>query len=208
MLARVNSWKISANQAFGVAVVALVFAATGVSVAANDDGGTRKATASKAKQGPRGKTGKTGKAGAAGPQGSQGPQGPAGANGANGAAGPAGAVSGTSRVDGPIVTNCAYGGPSSCVVNSSLATCPAGTVVTGGGYDVGVGVIAVTSRQFGNAWGVISWNDGGSARTTQAFATCASGTGAAARTVTAKSGGTSSALAALLTSARAELATH
>src|SRR4051794_12285451 len=60
--------------------------------------------------------------GARGPHGTQGPPGPAG-------------VAALTRVDGPAVPQGAFG--SGTEVQTSTATCPAGTFVTGGGYELG-----------------------------------------------------------------------
>ena len=72
-----------------IAVIALVFAATGGAFAATNSSGSSapRATANAAKAKPKAKTGPRGPAGPAGKQGAQGPAGPAGATGPQGAAG-------------------------------------------------------------------------------------------------------------------------
>ena len=130
-----------------------------------------------------------------GPQGAQGPQGPQGVQGAVGiatvgsAAGPAGAM-------------CANGG-GGCQVANSTATCPAGSVVVGGGYvsssiDV---VIPYAQRVTGTTFGVIAINYAGTPETITAQAICASGPGA-----TAASSDAAQAFEHALTYAREEVA--
>ena len=88
--------------------------------------------------GPRGATGPAGPQGATGPAGPQGATGPAGTPGPPGPAGPAGPGGGSgplsvTSVQGPTDAQCASGG-GACQVGESIATCPAGSVVVGGGY--------------------------------------------------------------------------
>src|SRR4051812_41893232 len=76
------------------------------------------------------------KPGPRGPRGSRGPQGPQGDRGSDGAQGPAG-VTAFHVVAGPEVTmgtTCNSGSDCS-QVKSAEATCPAGEVPTGGGYN-------------------------------------------------------------------------
>lgn len=130
--------------------------------------------------GPTGATGATGPAGATGAQGpsgptgatgAQGPSGPAGANGAQGAAGPIGAT-GASGAQGPAGPTGATGargpaGPAGSLssfeqvaemnfhpidgVVELFVTCPAGSVVTGGGFHAFSAAIQDSGKS-GNGW--------------------------------------------------------
>jgi hypothetical protein len=131
-------------------------------------------------QGPAGPTGAQGPAGATGPQGAAGAtgaQGPAGAIGAQGPAGPAGAqgpagatgAQGAAGAQGPAgpqgIPGTAAGLQSIVVLSGDVivrpfdgvltatAVCPAGTVMTGGGfYQFSVAIEA--NRPVGNGWEV------------------------------------------------------
>lgn len=118
-------------------------------------------------------TGKRGKRGPRGLRGLRGPRGFDGAAGPAGPAGPAGAVR-VVQVVGPDVVSCA--GPGTvCNVQSSKAECPAGTAVSGGGYDTGVRDFISSSKPSGNGWFVIAVNTSEFAGShVQAFATCTS----------------------------------
>jgi hypothetical protein len=117
-----------------------------------------------------------------GPQGAQGPAGPQGPAGATGPAGASGANSQT-EVAGASATMCDTSG-AACQVAGSVATCPPGTVVAGGGWDgeSNPPVLATVSYNKplgGNAWEVIMIdNSGGGTGFTQSFnaiATCIGG---------------------------------
>ncbi len=141
-----------------IAVIALVFAATGGAFAATGGSGSsdrssgigQHATASaakskaKAKAGPRGPAGPAGKTGAAGATGATGPagatgpggpQGPAGTNGTNGEKG----ANGTNGATGPAGAAGATGpaGPEG-VCSTANCMLPKGTTETGVWQDVGV----------------------------------------------------------------------
>jgi hypothetical protein len=62
-------------------------------------------------------------------------------------------------------------------VGIAMVTCPAGTLVTGGGWQVGSnGAVKVgLSKQSGNGWQVIGSNTSGSSKQVTAYATCLSG---------------------------------
>jgi hypothetical protein len=129
-------------------------------------------------RGPRGFTGARGLTGAQGPSG---PAGPAGASGAQF----------VSQASGAMATLC-DDDSLSCSVGSSVATCPGGTVVVGGGWDGSpdppVLATVAFNRPLGtNAWEVImADNSGGNVGFTQTFtavATCIGG-GIAPRALT------------------------
>lgn len=108
-----------------------------------------------------------------GPRGFRGPKGPKGSQGAPGAPGPRG-LGGVTIVYGPTVTMCDF--DASCAVQSSVATCPAGQVVLGGGWDSTSppidATVAVNRPVGGSAWGVLMANYFGSPNF-RAVATCA-----------------------------------
>ena len=119
--------------------------------------------------------------GAEGPRGLQGPQGAAGANGANGAPGAAGTFS-TAGVVTVFGNNALPSTVPATSTAQSVATCPAGDVVIGGGYSWGAGtapagVVIQTSNASGTtAWAVSVANTTGSSVAVQlaAEAICAS----------------------------------
>lgn len=119
-------------------------------------------------QGPAGPAGATGAQGPVGPIGPQGATGNTGATGATGMAGPAGAtgVPGPMGPVGPQGPSGAAAGVETFEVSSAptivrpfdgvlsaTATCPAGSVVTGGGFSTFSAFIEV-SRMSGNGWTV------------------------------------------------------
>ena len=113
-------------------------------------------------------------------------RGPRGFQGAQGLPGPSGIAS-VSTVDGPAGAYCAGGG-GSCSVASSLATCPAGSRVVGGGFDSSAIFSFVEFAKAGaTTYGVIVVNDGPSSGTITAQAICASGPGIASARATAAS---------------------
>lgn len=108
------------------------------------------------------------------PRGARGPEGPAGD------IGPAG-IAQVGVADGPAGAMCAAGG-GGCQVGSSVATCPSGSVVVGGGWtsdSVDV-TVPFATRTAGNTWGVIAINYEGNARSIVAHAICAAGPGVSA----------------------------
>jgi hypothetical protein len=109
--------------------------------------------------------------GRTGPQGQAGPQGPAGPQGAVGPPGPAGTFGSVSNVEGPtevIQQNS---------TETSVATCPANTIVVGGGLDTGLPGAVINSvtqdRPNGNTWLVTVANLSPSPITMHAVALCA-----------------------------------
>ncbi len=117
--------------------------------------------------------------GSQGPRGLAGPAGPAGAAGAAGAAGPAGHFTGTeSLITGAGTAPGATVGAQA----TSVATCPAGTNVIGGGYSWGLGTIPANvtvvadSPQGTGGWAVTIQNNAAAAIASQfvAQALCAS----------------------------------
>jgi hypothetical protein len=125
--------------------------------------------------------------GPAGPTGFTGPAGPTGPAGAPGAPGASGALSTTTAVKGPDVPAGPSGSGSN--VQSSSADCPAGTVVTGGGWDTGVRDFIATARPSGNGYFVISVNTGTLSSHIQAYAICGQASGTAPRAVAARAAG-------------------
>jgi Collagen triple helix repeat (20 copies) len=130
-------------------------------------------------EGPVGPAGPQGPVGADGPQGPQGPDGPAGPQGPVGADGPAGpqgpqgpqgppGLVSIQRADGNVVAlaGTADGAPSS-------ATCPVGTLLTGGGF-VSTGNVEIHDAfPNGSAFEVVGAREGGAGASYQAFALCA-----------------------------------
>ena len=107
-----------------------------------------------------------------GPRGARGPRGP---RGAQGPAGPRGGFSVITQVSGAGATVCDF--DVSCAVDSSVAQCPPGQTVVGGGWD-GESLPPVSATVGYNqplgasAWMVIMANNGGPTSTFHAVATC------------------------------------
>jgi hypothetical protein len=120
------------NYANVIATLALVFAMSGGALAAKHYLITStkqiKPSVLKSLKGNAGKTGATGPAGAAGAAGKEGPQGKEGAKGEQGSPG----VSGYEIVEG----NVAKGSGSGFNLAISVAKCPAGKSILGGGFKV------------------------------------------------------------------------
>lgn len=113
-----------------------------------------------------GQRGPKGASGAVGPQGSSGPQ---------GTPGPAG-VTALTRVDGPTVTQGAFGSGSE--VQTSTATCPAGYYATGGGFKTGTIEDEVNYAQASvTSYAVIAVNEFSQANSVTAQVLCAAGPG-------------------------------
>lgn len=109
----------------------------------------------------------------------RGPQGPAGLQGPQGLQGPAGLASVTS-VDGPASFQCADGG-GGCQVASATASCPAGTVAVGGGFNADTPDNVVTYAKRGPAsYAVIATNYWSTSANLTAQVICASGPGVTA----------------------------
>lgn len=107
-------------------------------------------------------------------RGPAGPAGPAGAPGAPGAAG----VASITRVDGPAVAQGAFGSGSE--VQTSTATCPPGSFVTGGGYNSqGIDNLIEYAKSSPTQYSVIAVNFRNVATTISAHAICAAGPGLA-----------------------------
>lgn len=108
-------------------------------------------------QGVAGPAGPSGATGSAGPAGPIGPAGPTGAQGPTGPAGPRGPAATPSLIVSHVVNHFtipAHAG------QSGEAQCPAGTIVTGGGYDLGEGSLAEGQKIVDNdvASGDTSWS--------------------------------------------------
>jgi hypothetical protein len=112
--------------------------------------------------------GPTGPEGPAGPAGPQGPQGPAGTAGPQGSQGPAG-PQGPQGPAGPTQTlsvQQAFSPEDDIPAGQSgfaVATCPAGTIVSGGGFTVLASNTSVwtvpENTKSGNGWAVIVYNE-------------------------------------------------
>jgi len=104
----------------------------------------------------------------------RGPQGPAGDTGDQGPPG----ISTVGSVGGPAGPMCANGG-GACQVGSSTATCPAGSVVVGGGWtsDSVTVTVPFAARTGGTTYGVIGINYDSADRSITAQAICAVGPG-------------------------------
>src|SRR6478736_2327181 len=102
----------------------------------------------------------------------RGPQGPAGDPGNQGPPG----VATVGSVSGPAGPMCANGG-GACQVGSSTATCPAGSVVVGGGWtsDSVTVTVPFAARTGGTTYGVIGINYDPADRSITAQAICAVG---------------------------------
>jgi hypothetical protein len=107
----------------------------------------------------------------------RGPRGPAGDPGDQGDPGPPG-IATVGSVSGPAGPMCADGG-GACQVASSTATCPAGSVVVGGGWTSDSVTLAVpfAARTGGTTYGVIGINFDSAGRSITAQAICAVGPG-------------------------------
>jgi hypothetical protein len=57
---------------------------------------------------------------------------------------------------------------------STTAACPAGTVVTGGGFNVNVGILVYTQAQNGNGWTAVAKNNTGTVQNLTVYAECLS----------------------------------
>ena len=160
-----------------IALIALVFATTGISVAATTGGpapearvgSSDTAAAAKSKRGPRGPRGYRGYEGQPGADGPSGPQGPAG---------PAGATGIASIVTGQgSVSLC--GGTSSCSIDAATATCPTGSKPISGGVSSGAlnGTFA-DAMTINNGWVGAADNYGnGSSTTLTVIVYCSTGVG-------------------------------
>jgi hypothetical protein len=136
--------------------------------------------------GPAGAMGATGSNGPAGPIGATGPSGPQGPAGGNGDIGPAGprGPAGPTGAQGPQGPAGTAGTPTTFMVSvysgdisfldgvvTLLAECPAGSVVTGGGYYTNF--VSITyQHQEGNAWLVTGSTAGFAGPAFRAYATC------------------------------------
>jgi hypothetical protein len=159
-----------------VAYLALLFALSGTSYAAatkllpaNSVGSRQVINGSLLKKDFKSGQLPRGRRGPAGDPGDPGDPGPAGIATVGSAAGPAGAM-------------CAFPG-GACQVGSSTATCPAGSVVVGGGWtsDSPDVVVPFAARTGGTTYGVIGVNfDSSSGRSITAQAICAVGPGVSA----------------------------
>jgi hypothetical protein len=105
------------------------------------------------------------------------PRGPRGPAGSSGDQGPPG-VATVGSVSGPAGPMCANGG-AACQVGSSTATCPAGSVVVGGGWtsDSVTVTVPFAARTGGTTYGVIGINYDPADRSITAQAICAVGPG-------------------------------
>jgi hypothetical protein len=111
------------------------------------------------------------------------PRGPRGLRGAQGSEGPAGdrgpvGISTVGSATGTTGAMCAFGG-GSCQVGTSVATCPTGSVVVGGGYSTSSTdvVVSYLQRTSGTTYNVIAINYTGTPETIAAQAVCAFGPG-------------------------------
>lgn len=151
--------KLRPVHAMAVAVTALVFAATGISVAADSDSssgpdrasGGPSAHASASKRGPRGKTGPRGPAG---PRGSTGPAGPTGLTGATGSPG----IVALKTVNSAEVTLPVNADTYTVAGTGFRANCPAGFAVVGTGFNSTVGHVGLVSA-YGTFVGGFIYND-------------------------------------------------
>lgn len=107
----------------------------------------------------------------------RGPRGPQGDIGFTGDPGPPG-ISTVGAAAGPAGLTCANGG-GACQVASSTATCPAGSVVVGGGWVTSSTdlVVSFAQRTGGTTYGVIGINYTATPETVTAQAICAVGPG-------------------------------
>jgi hypothetical protein len=70
-------------------------------------------------------------------------------------------------------------------IGHPVATCPAGSVVTGGGWSINSdgSLVAYVSTKTGNGWEVFVDNNSGSTKTARAYAVCLSGTSGVINTI-------------------------
>ena len=130
--------------------------------------------------------------------------GPAGPIGLRGPSGPSGITSVTAVDSAPAAMCAAGGGP--CVVAGPFATCPAGSVVVGGGWEsdsIDL-VVPYAKRTAASNYSVIAINYDTAAHTIKAHAICASGPGATAASTLEPA--TTSSFGKALRNARRELA--
>ena len=115
----------------------------------------------------------------------RGPQGPAGDAGDQGPPG----ISTVGSVSGPAGPMCANGG-GACQVGSSTATCPAGSVVVGGGWtsDSVTVTVPFAARTGGTTYGVIGISYDPADRSIAAQAICAVGPGIQSAAATTQAG--------------------
>jgi hypothetical protein len=146
-----------------IAALVTALTATAVLGATAASGDSHSTKAAKSKRGPRG------------------PRGPRGFKGAPGSAG----LSHIVRVDGPATSQGAFGSGSE--VQSSVATCPAGTYTTGGGFESGtLDNIVAYQKSSPTQYAVISVNEFGSPNSIKAHAVCAGGNAVSAAAVRSK----------------------
>jgi hypothetical protein len=170
------------RSAAAVALVALVIGAV-ANAGAEVSTVSKGVTVAKAKRGPKGPRGPRGPRGFRGPKGDRGEQGPQGQQG------PAG-VTGFHAVDGPEVTmgtTCTTG---NCPqVQTATATCPAGEVPTGGGWESNSIDLNVSYAKAGTTtFNVIAINYATTSATLKAQVVCGHGPGVTASKRIAKSG--------------------
>lgn len=160
-----------------VATLALVFAMSGGALAASHYviNSTKEINPKilKRLKGAAGAKGATGAAGAAGAVGTQGPAGATGSQGPGGSTGPSG-TSGYEVVEGPI----AEGSKSGINLSTSIAKCPAGKHVLGGGFHTlsgsnGTIYVADDGPVGSTEWEVLLTNSTLGAYTMRAYAICA-----------------------------------
>jgi hypothetical protein len=124
-----------------------------------------------------------------GARGPEGPQGQQGTQGTQGAPGPSGvfSTSNVTQIDGLDAVMCPNGG-GACAVGSSVATCPSGSVVLGGGWSSAGSPPVVASVAYNKPVGTSSWqvimasNTSAISQDFYAVATCATSGSAASRT--------------------------
>jgi hypothetical protein len=140
-----------------------------------------------------------------GPRGAQGPPGPQGAPGGQGAAGPAGVTAFHTVEGSPVFMGTTCNSGSDCAqVQGAQASCPAGEVPSGGGYQTdSINVnIGYARRSSDSTYSVIAINYDSAGHNITAQVICARGAGIAASEVRAKP----SALVSTVARLRAEVA--
>ena len=156
--------------ATAISIVALFFSLGGVSLAAS-----KYVITSTSQIKPSVLNALRGKRGTRGPQGPGGAAGLPGATGAPGSFNPASVVT----VQGPDVAMCVFGG-GTCAVGDSVAVCPAGDTILGGGWSSVTSPPLDASVGFNQALGGDEWqvimtnNDATQAPDMYAIAVCAS----------------------------------